>query len=91
MRGEEYGYHARAEYDLKPGGTYRGIANEGMREHGMPEVAVDGEVLEVDAPRRLVHTWNPMFERADRCRTAGACDVGAGGGAEWGHEADAYA
>jgi uncharacterized protein YndB with AHSA1/START domain len=60
-RGEEYGYRARVEYDLKPGGAYRGLANEGMREHGMPEVAVDGEVLEVEAPRRLVHTWNPLF------------------------------
>ena len=28
---------------------------------GSPEVVVEGEVIEVDAPRRLVQTWHPLF------------------------------
>ena len=28
---------------------------------GMPEVVVDGEVLEADPPRRLVQTWHPLW------------------------------
>jgi uncharacterized protein YndB with AHSA1/START domain len=30
---------------------------DGMQAAGMPEVAVDGEVVAVDPPRRLVRTW----------------------------------
>jgi uncharacterized protein YndB with AHSA1/START domain len=60
-RGEEYGYHARAEYELRPGGAYKAYANEQMREFGHAEVMVEGEVLEVDAPWRLVQTWDPRF------------------------------
>jgi uncharacterized protein YndB with AHSA1/START domain len=52
-----YGYGVRSEYDLRPGGAYRGLANEGMRAQGAPEVAVDGEVIEADPPRKLVQTW----------------------------------
>lgn len=54
---ERYGYGGRADYDLRPGGTYRGLASEAMRAHGAPEVAVDGEVIEADPPRKLVQTW----------------------------------
>jgi len=28
---------------------------------GMPEVVVDGEVIEADPPRRLVQTWHPLW------------------------------
>ena len=56
-----YGYGAPAEYDLRPGGAYRGLANEGMRAHGAPEVAVDGEVIEADPPRKLVQTWRLLM------------------------------
>jgi uncharacterized protein YndB with AHSA1/START domain len=59
---ERYGYGARAEYDLQPGGVYRGLANEGMRAQGVPEVAVDGEVIEADPPRKLVQTWRLAME-----------------------------
>ena len=38
-------------------GPIRGLASEAMRAHGAPEVAVDGEVIEADPPRKLVQTW----------------------------------
>jgi uncharacterized protein YndB with AHSA1/START domain len=59
---ERFGYGGRAEYDLRPGGTYRGLASKQMREMGAPEVAVDGEVLESDPPRKLVQTWRMAMD-----------------------------
>ena len=59
---ERYGYGGRAEYDLRPGGAYRGTTNEGMRAMGAPDVAVDGEVVEVDPPRKLVQTWRMLMD-----------------------------
>ena len=57
-----YGYRSTSEYELKPGGTFRALANDGMRAMGIPEVIVEGEVLEVDPPRKLVQTWRMLFE-----------------------------
>jgi uncharacterized protein YndB with AHSA1/START domain len=54
---EKYGYKGRADYDLRPGGAYKGFATEAMLATGTPEVVVDGEVVEADPPRRLVQTW----------------------------------
>ena len=59
---ERYGYGARAEIELRPGGAYRGLASEAMRCMGAPEVAVDGEVVEADPPRRLVMTWRMAMD-----------------------------
>jgi uncharacterized protein YndB with AHSA1/START domain len=59
---EKYGYGGQADYDLRPGGHYRGIASEEMRAMGAPEVAVDGEVIEVDPPYRLVQTWRMAMD-----------------------------
>lgn len=53
----QYGYQAPVEYDLRPGGAYRGLPSAAMVEHGSPEVIIDGEVIESDPPRRLVQTW----------------------------------
>ena len=61
---ERYGYRARTEYDLRPGGTFRALANEGMLAHGAPEVIIEGEVIESDPPRKLVQTWRMLFEQA---------------------------
>ena len=58
---DRYGYRGRAEFDLRPGGAYRALASEDMQAAGMPEVPVDGEVLEVDPPRRLVQTWRATW------------------------------
>jgi uncharacterized protein YndB with AHSA1/START domain len=60
---ERYGYGGRGVYDeLRPGGTYRGWTSEEMRAVGAPELAIDGEVLEADPPRRLVQTWRMLMD-----------------------------
>ena len=56
-----YGYQAVQEYDLKPGGKYRAIANEGMKKFGLPDTIVDGEILEVQPLRKLVQTYRWHF------------------------------
>ena len=52
---EQYFYGSRADFDLRPGGHYRGLG-EG------DAVAVEGEVLEADPPRKLVHTWRALYD-----------------------------
>ncbi len=59
---QKWGYGLRDEYDLRPGGVYNGYANEGMIAMGMSGVIVDGEVLEVDAPHKLVITWRMAID-----------------------------
>lgn len=58
---EKFGYGGRAEYDLRPGGAYRGLTSEAMRSMGAPDVAVEGEVIESDPPRKLVQTWRMVM------------------------------
>jgi uncharacterized protein YndB with AHSA1/START domain len=58
---EKYAYRCRQEVEPRVGGTFKAIANEGMRGFGLPEVIIDGEVLEYDPPRKLVHTWHTYF------------------------------
>jgi uncharacterized protein YndB with AHSA1/START domain len=48
---EKYFHGTRADFDLRPGGHYRSLMGDSE------EVMVDGEVLESDPPRKLVHTW----------------------------------
>jgi uncharacterized protein YndB with AHSA1/START domain len=59
---ERYGYGGRGEFDLRPGGSYTGYTSEGMRSTGAPEIGVDGEVLEVDPPHKLVHTFRMVMD-----------------------------
>jgi uncharacterized protein YndB with AHSA1/START domain len=59
---QRFGYGLRDVYELRPGGSYRGYANAGMLSMGMPEVAVDGEVIEADPPRKLVVTWRMAMD-----------------------------
>jgi len=59
---EKYGYGGRVEYDLRPGGAFRSIANQEMQKAGMPEVVVDGEVIESDPPSKLVQTWRAAWD-----------------------------
>jgi uncharacterized protein YndB with AHSA1/START domain len=59
---ERYGYGGRGVFELKPGGAYVGYTSEAMRAVGSPEVAIDGEVIEVDPPHRLVQTWRMVMD-----------------------------
>ena len=55
---EKYGYTNRADYELRPGGAYRSYPSEAMKRGAdamgftLPEVVVDGEVIEADPPHR---------------------------------------
>jgi uncharacterized protein YndB with AHSA1/START domain len=59
---QRYGYRGTVEFDaLEPGARYRILAPAEMRAAGLGEVAVDGEVIEADPPRRLVQTWRALW------------------------------
>jgi uncharacterized protein YndB with AHSA1/START domain len=60
----KYGYGGRGEYELRPGGSYRGLTSDEMRSMGAPEVGVDGEVIEADPPHRLVQTFRMVMDAA---------------------------
>lgn len=59
---ERYGYHVRNDFDLRRGGAFKAYSNEGMLAAGAPEIAVDGEVVEADPPRKLVTTWRMVMD-----------------------------
>ena len=59
---ERYGYPGRGEYDLRPGGSYRAVAGAEAQAMGMPELLVEGEVIELDPPRKLVQTWRAAWD-----------------------------
>jgi len=56
-----YGYRVPAHFDLRPGGSYRAVAE--AETPGMPAgtCMVEGEVAEADPPHRLVQTWRPTW------------------------------
>jgi len=59
---------SRVDYDLRAGGAYKVYSSETMRRHGaemgypIPDVVVDGEVVEADPPRKLVQTWRMLMD-----------------------------
>jgi uncharacterized protein YndB with AHSA1/START domain len=60
---QRYGYRNIAEYDLRPGGSFRALWPEAVRqEYDLPEVAVDGEVIEADPPHKIVQTWRMAMD-----------------------------
>lgn len=59
---EKYGYGGRVDIDLRRGGAYRIVASSEMQQAGMPEIVVDGEVIEADPPNRLVQTWRAGWD-----------------------------
>jgi uncharacterized protein YndB with AHSA1/START domain len=61
-----YGYRGLAEYDLRQGGAYRGRGQPALVAMGLPEVAVDGEVVESIPPRKLVQTYRFLFNEATK-------------------------
>ena len=61
---DRYGYGGTAEYDggLRPGNAYRVLTSQAMRDMGAGDVAVDGEIVEAEPPRRLVQTWRMAMD-----------------------------
>lgn len=57
----QWGYGGETECDLRPGGTYRNLTTDEMKQMGMGDVAVNGTVVEVDAPHKLVLDWAPTW------------------------------
>jgi uncharacterized protein YndB with AHSA1/START domain len=63
-----YGYTGYTHYDLRPGGELRVLPNEEFKAAAeaqgfpCPDVIIDGEVIEVDAPRKLVTTWRMLMD-----------------------------
>ncbi len=56
-----WGYGGEVEIDPRPGGVYRNLTTPEMREMGMGDTAIEGEVLEIDPPRLLVLAWQPTW------------------------------
>jgi uncharacterized protein YndB with AHSA1/START domain len=60
---ERYGYAGLADYDLRPGGKAITRPGAAMAAYdGVPDVIVDGEIIEADPPRRLVQTWRMLMD-----------------------------
>jgi uncharacterized protein YndB with AHSA1/START domain len=58
----KYAYRGSNRHEMRPGGAYRDLATPEMRTmFGLPEVVIDGEVVEVDPPRKFVHTYRFLF------------------------------
>lgn len=63
-----YGYTGFVDYDLRPGGHYRVRATEEFRAaalaqgNDLPEIVLEGEVLEAEPPTRLVTTFRMLMD-----------------------------
>jgi uncharacterized protein YndB with AHSA1/START domain len=63
-----YGYTGLVEYDLRPGGRYQVRPTEQFRAASeaqgasIPDVIIEGEVLEADPPHRLVTTFRMLMD-----------------------------
>lgn len=63
-----YGYGGRGEFDLRPGGRYVGYTSQEMKDGGasqgidVPDIAIEGEVVEVNTPRKLVLKWHMVMD-----------------------------
>jgi uncharacterized protein YndB with AHSA1/START domain len=59
-----YGYGGYVDYDLRPGGSYAVRPSEEFRAASpapLPDVIIEGEVLEADPPHRLVTTFHMLM------------------------------
>jgi uncharacterized protein YndB with AHSA1/START domain len=60
---KKYGYAPLVEYDLRAGGKFHAYPNEGMKQFpSVPDVILDGEVLEANPPYKLVQTWRMLMD-----------------------------
>jgi uncharacterized protein YndB with AHSA1/START domain len=63
-----YGYGGYVNYDLRPGGVLTVAPDETMKSASeamgwpLPDVIIDGEVLEVDEPNLLRTTWRMLMD-----------------------------
>jgi uncharacterized protein YndB with AHSA1/START domain len=65
---DRYGYGGHVHYDLKPGGSL--VVNPGVEMvkgaaamgYELPDVIIDGEVIEADPPRLLKSTWRMLMD-----------------------------
>jgi uncharacterized protein YndB with AHSA1/START domain len=63
-----YGYTGLVSYDLRPGGAYVVHATESFKAgsraagHDVPDIVIDGEVIESDPPRKLVTTFRMLMD-----------------------------
>jgi uncharacterized protein YndB with AHSA1/START domain len=59
----KYGYAPLVDYELRAGGRFRAYPNEGMKRFpNIPDVIIDGEVIEAIPARRLVQTWRMLMD-----------------------------
>ena len=60
---KKYGYAPLVDYEAHPGGKFRAYPNEGMKRFPqIPDVILDGEVIEADPPHKLVQTWRMLMD-----------------------------
>jgi uncharacterized protein YndB with AHSA1/START domain len=60
-----YGYTGYVDYDLRPGGHYKVRPTEEFKAAApfpIPDVIIEGEVLEADPPRKLVTTFRMLMD-----------------------------
>jgi uncharacterized protein YndB with AHSA1/START domain len=63
---KKYGYQGAMHYDLRPGGAFKVNANAQMLQMGLPDVIIDGEVLESSPPNKLVQTYRWLFTEENK-------------------------
>jgi len=62
---ERYGYGGVVSYELRPGGKFITTPGAAMRAYpGIPDVIIDGEVIEAAPPHKLVQTWRLLMDPA---------------------------
>ncbi|HZO26917.1 MAG TPA: SRPBCC family protein [Chloroflexota bacterium] len=60
---ERYGYGGVVSYELRPGGKFITTPGAAMRAYpGIPDVIIDGEVIEAAPPHKLVQTWRMLMD-----------------------------
>jgi uncharacterized protein YndB with AHSA1/START domain len=60
---KKYGFAPLVDYEARPGGKFRAYPNEGMKRFtNIPDVILDGEVIEANPPHKLVQTWRMLMD-----------------------------
>jgi uncharacterized protein YndB with AHSA1/START domain len=59
---DRYGYGGIIDATLETGSQYRILAGVGMQAAGVSGPIIDGELIEVDPPRKLVQTWRMLMD-----------------------------